>query len=687
MAKGDLKNTAEQVIEDLENLSPKKAVESLVDQLNKHIHNYFVLDKPTITDFEYDKLLKHLEKLEAENPELKKPDSPTLRTGGAPLDQFNKVDHRLPMLSLSNTYSTEELGEFETRVLKFLGFPQDKSLEFLAEPKFDGLAIEVIYEKGIFKRALTRGDGVTGEDVTSNVRTIRNIPLRLNTPKPPELLEVRGEILLFKSDFARLNAAQIEEGDDPFANPRNAAAGSIRQLDPKLAASRPLRAFFYGFGQIDGASFKTHSEFEKTIQGWGLPTNKYATVCKGIEKVTSYYKDMEAKRPGLDYDIDGIVVKVNDLDLQDRLGSIAKSPRWAVAAKYKPDQGETVIENIEVQVGRTGALTPVAIMKPTFVGGVTISNATLHNQDEIDRKDVRIGDTVIIQRAGDVIPEVVSVVLSKRPKNSKPFKLPSKCPACGKEASKDPDEAVLRCQNPFCQAKITEALKHFVSRRAMNIDKLGHKLIEQMVDAELVRRFSDIYRLNEKLISKLPRQGAKSTANLLNSIDASKKTQLYRLIFGLGIRFVGEQTAKDLARNFKSVGKFLKATEEELLNIDGVGAKVAQSVYKSLSDKNFTKELADLENLGIHFLPDASEVGASSDKLKDLIFVITGTLDGMGRDEAKALLESHGAKVTGSVSKKTNYLLCGADAGSKLQKAEKLGVKVISTEELKELID
>jgi DNA ligase (NAD+) len=668
----------------------QKFMAQLVTELEQHNYLYHVKDKPEISDYEYDQLLKGLERLEGLYPQLKRPDSPVLRVGGAPLGQFKKVQHRQPMLSLSNTYSTDEIRDFDGRVHKVLDLSTEKKVTYLAEPKLDGLAIEVIYEDGVLTTALTRGDGVTGEEVTANVRTIKTIPLRLRTPNPPQLLEVRGEILLFKNDFAELNKQQVEDGEEPFANPRNAAAGSIRQLDPKIAASRPLRAYFYGFGIVQWDSKKypaKHSEFEEQLKEWGIPVNPLGATCKGIEDVTAYYDDLQKKRHSLDYDIDGIVVKVDDFHLQRDLGFIAKSPRWAVAAKYPPDQAKTVIEKIDVQVGRTGALTPVAIMKPVSVGGVTITNATLHNQDEVDRKDVRVGDTVIIQRAGDVIPEIVSVVLDKRPTNSKPFKLPKNCPACGSEAKKAEGEAILRCENLLCEARIKESLKHFVSRRAMNVEKLGDKIIDALVDNNLVKSFSDIYRLNKAKLEELPRQGEKSIQNLLDSIARSKSSTLARLIYSMGIRFVGEQTAKLLANHFKDVESFLSATEEELLNVEEVGEKVAQSILQSIKTKTFANEMRAIVKLGVT-LAEIARKGPQAKhqtSLENLTFVITGSLDGMSRDEAKDFIEAHGGSVSSSVSKKTSYLVCGEDAGSKLTKAQDLGVPVISLEELKKL--
>jgi DNA ligase (NAD+) len=528
--------------------------------------------------------------------------------------------------------------------------------------------------------------------VTANIRTIKSVPLRLHTEHPPKLFEVRGEILMFKKDFFELNKEQEEDGEEPFANPRNAAAGSVRQLDPKIAAARNLSSFMYAFGEIDWSGSKmkmpkTHSDFEQLMGEWGFKINPLAKICEGADALVKYYEDIEKKREGLDYDIDGIVVKVNDLTLQRDLGFVARSPRWAVAAKYKPQQAEALVEKVEVSVGRTGALTPYAVMKPTRVGGVTITTATLHNQDELDRKDVRAGDTVILQRAGDVIPEIVRVILEKRPNNTKPFKIPKRCPACDSVVVRPEGEAIIRCENPLCPARIKESLKHFVSRRAMNVEKLGDKLIDALVDAALVKSFSDIYRLNREKLEQLPRQGEKSISNLLESVEKSKDSSLSRLIYAMGIRFVGEQTAKLLAKHFGNVENFLTATREELLNVEEVGEKVADSIIAAITNKTFAKEMRAIVDLGVK-TGDAKKAGGGSAKSQTLVemnFVITGTLEGMSRDEAKDFIELHGGNVTSSVSKKTSYLVCGADPGSKLSKAEELGVPVIGVDELKKL--
>lgn len=688
-----------------------KRLNELKDLIREHDHNYYVLDQPTITDYEYDQLFSELQNIENKHPELVTEDSPTQRVGGKPLDAFEKAQHRTPMLSLQNSYSTEDLVEFEQRLKRFLDTNED--FEFFCEPKLDGLAMELVYEKGVLTSALTRGDGQTGENVFQNIKTIKSIPLKLRTSKPDDVFEVRGEVLIRKDDFKELNEKNEEAGLPYFANPRNAAAGTIRQLNPEVAANRPLVFFAYSHGVVQ-KSFSTQYEFESHCAELGLPTlkmfeenitdkylnehfkkhfsdikdNEYrltsvAGLAKGIDNVIAYYNYIQKIRHYLPYDIDGIVVKVNSFSLQDELGFIARSPRWASAAKFEPEQGKTVINDILVQVGRTGALTPVAVMEPVKVGGVTISHATLHNQDEIDRKDVRINDHVIVQRAGDVIPEVVEVILDKRPKNSKPFKLPDECPICSHKVVKEPDDAKSRCVNPLCPAILKESLKHFVSRRAMNIDKLGDKLIESFVENGLIKKFSDIYRLQQDQILNLERQGKKSSQNIIDSIEASKDTTLSQMIFALGIRFVGEQTAKNLAAHFKTMDRFMSTDKEELLSIDDVGEKVSESIVSHIQSDDLKQEVQELLSLGVK--PRSMEDKLKGDQLQNMKVCITGTLP-VSRDEAKKIVEEYGGKAVSSVSKKTDLLLAGESAGSKLEKAEKFGVKVISWDDLQQMI-
>jgi DNA ligase (NAD+) len=662
--------------------------EALYHKLKKevahHEYLYNVLDKPEISDFDYDALFSQLQDIEKAHPDWDRGDSPTQRVGGTPLDFFAKVPHSTPMLSLANSYSVEDLIDFDHRVKKFLRLEEAAQIEYFCEPKFDGLAMELIYSEGQLVRALTRGDGSVGEDVTQNVKTVRSIPLRLRVKKPPPVVEIRGEILILKKDFATLNEAQQEAGQQTFANPRNAAAGTIRQLDSRIAASRPLQFFAYSLGSFEGISFKTQEQFEETLQEWGLPlvaSPKLRRSCLGGDGLVQFYQDLEAQRPALPFDIDGMVAKVNSFHLQSELGLVARSPRWATAAKYKPQQAQTRVENIVVQVGRTGALTPVAIMAPVKVGGVTVTHATLHNQDEIDRKDVRIGDTVLIQRAGDVIPEIVSVLLENRPKSSKPFRIPDHCPICNHHAEKLEGEVVYRCTNPLCPAVLQESLKHFAARRAMNIDKVGDKIIEAFCAEGLLTCFSDFYRIKKDQILALERQGEKSAQNILESIEKSKKTTLARLIFALGMRFVGEQTAKTLAEHYLTLEEFLKANLESLQKVPDIGPKVSQSILRNLEDKRLLKDIRDLVKLGVTpEVPKRSQSGSLSGKS----FVVTGTLP-VKRDDAKDFIEARGGKILSSVSAKLDYLVVGEDPGSKLEKAQSLDVKVLSWGELLEL--
>lgn len=664
----------------------KHRYQSLKAELARHEYLYHVLDKPEISDFEYDQLFSELLKIESENPDFDRSDSSSLRVGGKPLDAFEKVPHRVPMVSLTNSYSPEDITDFDQRLKKFL--KNDSEIEYFCEPKFDGLAIELIYENGVLVRALTRGDGLVGEDVTANVKTIKSIPLRLHSTKPPALVEVRGEIIMHKSEFADLNEQQQENGAPVFANPRNAAAGTIRQLDSKIAAQRKLSFYAYALGAVEGITFSSQEKTEDQFEKWQLPvapnfkSTSLRQVCRGPEAVIVFYHRIEKIRAQLPFDIDGIVIKVNSQALQDDLGMIARSPRWATAAKYKPEQAISVVENIIIQVGRTGALTPVALLKPTRVGGVVISNATLHNQEEIQRKDIRVGDTVVIQRAGDVIPEVVEVVLKERKKNAKAFEFPSECPACGTKAEKPEEEVVYRCANPQCPAKIVESLKHFVARRAMNLDKIGDRLIETLCEKGLVKSFSDLYRLKYEQLIDLERQGEKSVENILNSIEKSKTPTLARFIYSLGIRFVGEQTAKSLAEHFSSIDRFLEANEEELTGIPDIGPKVAQSIGQWLKDKKSKSEVKDLIKLGVQIQnPKRNTEGP----LSGLSFVITGTLP-VKRDEAKDFIEANGGKILSGVSAKLNYLVAGDDPGSKIEKAQSLGVQTIDWAELQLLL-
>lgn len=669
-------------------ISPKQAKdrhEELKKIISTHDHSYHVLDKPTITDYEYDQLFSELLALEKAHADLDISDSPSQRVGGEVLGAFKKEPHRIPMLSLGNSYSPEEIFEFDERVKNFLKSEQD--IEYFCELKFDGLSMELVYEKGQLVRALTRGDGTVGEDVTQNIKTVKSIPLKLRAANPPEILEVRGEVLIFKQDFAKLNETQQENGQQTFANPRNAAAGSMRQLDPKITASRPLKFFGYALGMTEGVTFKTQKNIQEYFTDHGIPTALKANpdlvrVCQGPQEVVEYYHHIEKIRPSLPFDIDGIVVKVNSLRLQDDLGLVARSPRWATAAKFKPEQATTVIEAIHIQVGRTGALTPVAIMTPVKVGGVTVTNATLHNQDEINRKDVRVGDTVVIQRAGDVIPEIVSVILDKRPKNSEAFLMPTHCPVCESPVEKLEGEVVTRCVNPLCIAVVKESLKHFVARRAMNLDKVGDRLIETLVDHKLLTCFSDFYRLTKDQVLSLDRQGDKSAENIINSIEKSKTPTLARFIFALGIRFVGEQTAKLLADHFITIDRFLVASEEDLLQVPEIGPKVAKSIIEWTANQRLVQEVHDMIELGVKI---TNPVRATEGTLSGMSFLITGTLP-VKRDDAKDVIEKNGGKILSSVSSKLSYLVVGDDPGSKVDKAQSLGVKIISWEDLQKML-
>ncbi len=651
----------------------------LVAELNKLDYHYYVLDRPLKSDYEYDQLWNQLVTIEKHHPEWISDNSPTQRVGGPPLESFVKVQHRTPMLSLSNSYSIDDIKEFEGKIMRALG--REEKLQYYVEPKYDGLALELVYEHGILTMASTRGDGLVGEDVTHNIKTIRSIPIQIIELLNVPIFEVRGEVLIFKKDFLTMNEEQEEAGQAIFANPRNAAAGTIRQLDPKIAAQRPLRFFAYGLGLTQGFSFSMQSEIQEQLRKFGFPVapDDLCTVCESAEEVCDFYNNIHLKRTELPFDIDGIVIKVNSLHQQRELGLVARSPRWATAAKYPPERAHTVIEDIIVQVGRTGALTPVAIMKPVKVGGVTISQATLHNQDEIDRKDIRIGDHVWVQRAGDVIPEVVEVIAEKRSKASKHFKIPSHCPSCGTKSEKPEGEAISRCPNKRCPSALKESFKHFVSRRAMNIEKVGDKLVDELVDAGLLSRFSDFYLLEKDQLLGLERKGEKSVANILESIEKSKATNLARVIYALGIRFVGEQTAKGLSTRFSSINDLSKASEMELLEIPDIGPRVAASIATSLKDKELLHDALELESKHLHI--ESSSTKQKGTQLQGRTFVITGTLP-VSRDEASAIIEMHGGKVLSSVSSKLNYLVIGDDAGSKLEKAQKLNIPILAWADL-----
>jgi len=666
-------------------LKIQKHCAKLRESILQHNVSYYVNDNPDIPDAEYDRLIRELQEIETQHPELITDDSPTQRVGGAPSKQFKTVNHKLPMLSLSNAFSDDEIIEFDERARKRL---EVDTLNYSAEPKLDGLAISILYENGLLTQALTRGDGISGEDVTQNVRTISCIPLKLIGKNYPKILEVRGEVILSKKGFESLNQQQLKEDKKLFVNPRNAAAGSLRQLDSKITAQRPLEFYCYGIGFVkDNFNYQSHTEQMLQLKKWGVRINPEVRKVTGVSGCIEYYKVINSKRNDLAYDIDGIVFKVDELELQKKLGFIAKAPRWAIARKFPAQEEMTIINAIEVQVGRTGAITPVARLEPVFVGGVTVSNATLHNQDEIDRLDARVGDTVIIRRAGDVIPDIVSVVKSKRKKTSKKFMLPKKCPICDSKVVRIEEQTIARCSGGlFCEAQRKEGLKHYVSRKAMDIDGLGDKLIEQLVDEELIHDISDIYTLDESSVINLERMADKSAKNLIASISISKITTLSKFIFSLGIREVGETTALTLANYFGNLNAIMNAAEEELFGIPDVGPVVVKSIRLFFSDKHNKNIIKKILKAGVNW-PDVLPVDKAQQSLSGKTFVITGTLSDFTRQDAKAELQARGAKVSGSVSKKTNYLLYGDNPGSKYDKAVSLGVEVIDEVSLKKLLD
>ena len=673
--------------------SPAVRAAALRAEIARHDHAYYVLDAPTIPDAEYDRLFRELQAIEAAHPELRTADSPTQRVGGKPLAQFPAVRHRIPMLSIRTETDTEASGAlaFDARVRRELGLKDDDpAVEYAAELKFDGLAISLRYEDGVLVQAATRGDGETGEDVTSNVRTVKAIPLRLQGEAPP-VIEIRGEVYMRRDDFERLNTRQAEAGDKTFVNPRNAAAGSIRQLDPGIAARRPLSFFAYGLGDTgEWSAPATHAEVLDALAAFGLPVCEHRAVVQGAQGLADFHARMGALRDTLPFDIDGVVYKVNSRALQQQLGFVTREPRWAVAHKYPAQEAVTLLRDIEVQVGRTGALTPVARLEPVFVGGVTVTNATLHNQDEIDRKDVRIGDWVIVRRAGDVIPEVVAPVLERRSGEPPRFVLLDKfptCPVCGSHVVRGEDEAVARCTGGlFCPAQRKQALLHFASRRAMDIEGLGDKLVDQLVDAAIVKTPVDLYRLGVLALANLERMGEKSAHNLLLAIEKSRSTTLARFIFALGIRNVGEATARDLARHFGNLDALVAADADALQQVPDVGPIVAQCIADFFAEPHNREVIEQLRAAGVQWAegePQGSVAGALAGKT----FVLTGTLPTLTRDEAKALIEARGGKVAGSVSKKTHYVVAGAEAGSKLDKAQALGLAILDEDGLRALLN
>jgi len=660
----------------------KRRIEELREQIRYHNYRYYVLDSPEISDAEYDRLFKELQELEAQFPEFVTPDSPTQRVGAQPAEEFGTVPHTVPMLSLDNAMNEEEIREFDKRVKRFLGTEED--IAYVAEPKLDGLGVELVYERGRLVVGSTRGDGFVGEDVTQNIRTIRAVPLVL-LGDPPERLEVRGEVIMHLDDFRKLNRRRIEEGEPPFANPRNAAAGSVRQLDPRITASRPLDIFFYGIGQVVGREFETHWEVLEALRNWGLKTNPLNRRCRNIEEAIDYYRKLLEMREELPYEADGVVLKVDRLDLQRRLGEKARSPRWAIAYKFPPRQATTVIKDIVVQVGRTGVLTPVAVMEPVQVGGVEVKRATLHNQDEIDKKDIRIGDTVIVQRAGDVIPEVVAVVKERRTGEERPFKMPDRCPVCGAKVLRLPDEVAHRCTNSACPAQVKERIRHFASKNAMDIEGLGVKLVAQLVDKGLVKDVGDLYSLKKDQLASLERMAEKSAENLLDALERSKKRDPARVLYALGIRHVGEHVARLLIDHFGSIDRLARATIEELTSVPGIGPEVAQSVVYFFSQEENRKVLEKLKRAGLRFEVERKEKVPGP--LAGKKFVFTGALSSMTRSEAEELVRQLGGEASSSVSRKTDYVVVGENPGSKLERARQLGVKVLTEDEFLEMVE
>lgn len=659
-------------------------IQALRDQLNDHNYRYYVLDDPLISDSEYDQLFRELQKLETDNPNLITEDSPTRRVGAEPLSSFGSWTHRMPMLSLANAMNEDELAAFDTRVKKGLG--TEKDLEYMAEPKLDGLAVELVYENGFFVNGSTRGDGITGEDITQNLKTITAIPLSLrkNGQKTPPLLEVRGEVFITKDGFKKLNRNQEKEELSPFANPRNAAAGSLRQLDSKITATRPLSIYCYEAGRIDGISFDTHEDFLSTLKEWGFPVNPEIQKVNNAETMVAFHRNLEAKRDSLPYGIDGTVFKVNAINQRNALGIRSRSPRWAIAGKFKAQQATTLVQNIIPSVGRTGAVTPVARLEPVNVGGVVVTNATLHNQDEIDRKDVRVGDTVLIQRAGDVIPEVVKVIPAKRPPETKTYQLPTECPSCGQEVFRPEGEVVTRCQNLSCPAQVKGRIEHFVSKGALDIDGFGEKLVDQLVDKKLILTVDDIFKLNFDDLVNLDRMAEKSALNILTAIQDSKQTTFARFVYALGIRNVGAHLSKVLEKAFVGdIEKFMNAAAEELEAIDEVGPIVAETITTFLSNCTNTDVIESCLSLGIR-LKKVEE--PKSLLLQGKTFVFTGALTQFSRNEAKEMTEAHGGKVSGSVSKNTDFVVAGPGAGSKLKKATELDIPVLSEAEFLDML-
>ncbi len=663
--------------------SAAKRIHELRTVLEYHNRRYYQQDAPEISDAEYDRLLRELQDLEAVYPDDDLVSSPTQRVGAAPLSRYAPFSHPQAMLSLANAFSSQEILDFDSRIRRLAKLDR---IDYVAEPKLDGLAVNLIYEGGLFKHGATRGDGFTGEDVTQNLKTISSMPLRIKQKDSlvvPEFIEVRGEVYMEKKPFAKLNRRREEEGEDPFANPRNAAAGSLRQLDPKVTARRPLNIFLYGIGTVRGIRFSSHWEILQTLAEWGFPVNPLICQAQDITACIDYFEHIHSIRPGLPYEIDGVVLKVNNLSVQETLGNVSRSPRWALACKFPPEQATTMIRDIVVGVGRMGTLTPVAIMEPVSVGGVMVSRATLHNEDEIFKKDIRIGDTAVIQRAGDVIPEVIKIIEAKRNGQEKIFRMPSRCPECGSEIVRLQGEAAHRCVNLSCPAQIKEHIRHFASRGAMDIEGLGEKVSAQLFDARLVNDPADLYFLKKEQLLGLDRQADKSAEKLLDAIERSKTPSLDKFIFALGIRHVGEQTAKILAGHFGSMENLMKAHTDDLTALNEIGPEIAQSIVEFFAENKNRKVMEKFQLAGVS--PRSDDM-ASDTILQGKAFVFTGSLESMGRNEAKALVESLGGVVQSSVTGKTSYVVAGSEPGSKLDKARQQGITIISEKDFLKLI-
>ena len=659
----------------------KKRIKELRSLIEKHNYHYYILDDPLVSDNEWDNLFKELESIEQEYPELVEKDSPTQRVGATPIDNFKTIKHRTPMLSLSNAMNNDELTLFDERMKKLLNSSND--IEYMAEPKLDGIGVELIYEGGVFTTGLTRGDGFEGEDITQNLRTIRSLPLKLLGQEHPKLLEIRGEVFIRKKDFKKLNKDQESNNSQLFANPRNAAAGSLRQLDPSITAKRPLSIYCYEPGISQGIEYKTHDDFLKNIADFGLPVNPLIKKIIGIKNIIRYHNNLEKIREKLEYEIDGTVFKINNYNERKKAGSRSRSPRWAIAGKFKAQQATSIIKDIIIQVGRTGALTPVARVKPVFVSGVTVSNVTLHNQDEIDRKDIRLGDKVLIERSGDVIPKIVKVI-ERENQNSLKFKIDNICPSCGQKTRKQNDEAIIRCNNFYCPSQVLGRIQHYCSKLAMNIEGLGEKIVEQLIKNKLVKNIDDLYLIKKNEISKLDGLGERSAENIIDSINNSKETTFSKFVYALGIRNVGEHTSKLLEKKFKGdMDRFKNATEIGLLEVDEIGEIVARSIVSFWKDEKNSAMVQNCLNRGVII---NRPIDSLSNQFSDKVFVFTGTLSMMSRKDAKALVEGSGGQTKNSITKKTTYLVAGDNSGSKLDKAKELGISILSEKDFIDLI-